>query len=536
VLHCASSNCECYPIFLCVKTKISLPKEPTTLEELKSLWQDIQLAFETLSDTIEKQETLLGWYARQVHGTKSEKLIPWPNDLQQTLDLNLEQSNPNVRVDIVLPNPAAPVKAKRISKLENGHGMDKFPDHLRRVYNQLALSAEQQEMVNQGKATIIGYEETQKIAFTPSELYVIVYQRPTVVIIAPDGDRTLVTTNLPETANELGRADLSLVLYIIVSKYMDHLPLHRLHSMFKRQGYSLSSNTMYFWMTKFQSFLVPIVQAMWEDTISGTLIQSDDTTLRVMASHPGDKVHTGYIFVYLGSNNWVYWYARNRNQKVVFNHLEKFEGTLLTDGHNCYDYAEKLNKLKKAGCHAHCRRYFFEAYKAGRLEADHILKMYQKLYRLEAEWKRNNVSKEEQTKLRQELSKPIIMEMRTWCVEYKRTRSVRNLMGKAIEYFLNQWERLIVFLDDGSIPIDNNASENALRNLKVGQNNCQLVGNDKSAQMTAIFYSILQTCKYLGINPYEYLTDIWKRYCTERIESYSSLTPKYWQQAREAQK
>jgi transposase len=197
-------------------------------------------------------------------------------------------------------------------------------------------------------------------------------------------------------------------------------------------------------------------------------------------------------------------YQPTRHSKPALEFLQNYEGSIVTDGYAGYIQTGNLEKINHAGCWAHARRKFTEAKKSGKeAQADVFISLINKLYHIEN--KSKNLSDSDLIKMRQKKSKPILDKIKILLLQYKEKVLPKSLFFKAITYTLNQWDKLIVFLEFAKIPIDNNPAENAIRPFVIGRKNWLFSGSPKGASASALFYSLIETAKANNIEPFWYL-------------------------------
>ena len=243
-----------------------------------------------------------------------------------------------------------------------------------------------------------------------------------------------------------------------------------------------------------------------------------------------------WVFKTAGDKNSkiVYHYSPTRNSDVILSFLSGFEGYLQSDGYRGYTKfaTESPHNIINLGCWAHARRQFVEITKVAAKKgvAFGAVKLIAELYKIERQAKADNLSFEEIWQLRQKESKPILEELKTFLLEHQDAVPPKGLLGKAISYTLKNWEHLIVYLERGDLEIDNNATERCIKPFAVGRKNWMFKGCVKGAESSAAIYSLIETAKSCGLNPYEYLRDVFIR-LPQKIaagESLEDLLPYNW--------
>ena len=476
-------------------------------------------------------EKRLEWFQRQMFGTRSEKLHPMSPEQQALLEILKAAEEQSSVVAVNTPAPVAPTPRRALFPKGSGHGWSEIPAHLPRVDVVQPLSHEQKDLLEKGVLVKIRDEVTERLAIRPQTLYVKRFLRPVFARIDADGSRTVLPLSPIDSPIEKGRADVSILAFLTVSKFVDHLPLDRIRKIFLRQGVHLATSTMATWLKDLQELLRPVYLAMAADLTTGSLVHADETTCSVVMENNKHKTHQGYLWVYIGRGHRVYEYTPGRGSDHPCRFLNKFHGTLQADGYPGYNAICAKNALVRAGCHAHARRKFVEA-QTKHPRVREILDLYAELFRIEAECTDKGVSALRRLRIRTLRSGPLLKRMRTWIEEVAKTVLPQDPLGEAVTYALGQWEPLSEFLKDGRIPLDNNISERALRPVVLGRNNFLFFGSEDGAVRGAQFYSLTQSCVALGINPLEYLEDVLGRIDTHPNSRILDLTPAGWLAAR----
>jgi transposase len=470
------------------------------------------------------------WLKRQQFGTRSEKIHLVSKEQLALFSPGEIPENGAFEVRVSpLPDLGKNLKIHKKTTAPKGHGWGVIPEHLERETTVIPLSPEQQKQVLENSLVLIREEVTERLAMRPQTLYVKRYVRGIFAAREAEGSKVVLTAPLPELPIEKSRADLSLLIYLVVAKFLDHLPLDRIRKMFLRQGVHLRTSTLCDWTHALHDLLLPVYLAMADEVKKCALIHTDDTVVRVVREDKKHKTHKGRMWVYIGAGHSVYEYTSTRAGANPSRFLSGFKGTIQADGYAGYNEVANRENVARAGCHAHARRYFEKAL-PHHPEASDVLGLYQKLFRIEHLALERKASPLRRKRLRLIHSKPILLEMKTWMEKKKKDGRVlpKSSLGVAIDYTLGQWKTLEEFLKDGNIPLSNNTSERAMRGVVMGRKNYLFFGSEEAAQRGAVFYSILHSCVCLGIHPEEYLSDIVSRLDTHPQKRILELTPAGW--------
>jgi transposase len=312
--------------------------------------------------------------------------------------------------------------------------------------------------------------------------------------------------------------------HIIISKFADGLPFYRQHLQFLRLGAEIPRSTMAAWAISVAEQCKPLVDLLIQDIRSGPLINMDETPLQVL-KEPGKKNTTkSYMWIFRGGDlqrpSVVFQYDPSRSKEVPTRFVgPDYRGYIQTDGYTGYDELGSREGIVHLGCLVHARRKFFEVIKPLKKKkgakikastAQTVLNHIRDLYRLENLAKEQGMSPEQIRELRQEKAVPILNKIKILLDERISTTPPKSLLYKAISYALGQWDRLIRYTEDGILRPDNNLTENAIRPLAVGRKNWLFAGSPKGARASAIYFSLIETAKANGLEPYAYIRHLFE--------------------------
>lgn len=302
---------------------------------------------------------------------------------------------------------------------------------------------------------------------------------------------------------------------IINGKYVNAIPLYRLEQEFSRYGLTITRQNMANWMIRLgESYLAVLYDYLHQKIYDYHVIQADETP--VLVNRDGRSAGSkSYMWVYRSGHLYadkqivLYDYHKTRNSSHPREFLRDYSGICVTDGYQVYHTIEKEREdLRIAGCWVHARRKFDEALavipKAHQNKSDAflVIKQIQAIYREEG--KLSQLSSEERLMQRQLVIKPLVDALFVYLKKMEPTVPASGQLRKAYTYILNQEKYLRVFLEDGEVPIDNNASERAIRGFCIGKKNWQMIDTINGAHSSAIIYSIAETAKANNLKPYDY--------------------------------
>ncbi len=322
---------------------------------------------------------------------------------------------------------------------------------------------------------------------------------------------------------------------IVVSRYVDHLPFYRQESIFKtRHGIFIPRQNMARWVEMVADRLEPIYNILKQGVLGGDYLQMDETPVRYLSPGVG-KAMLGYMWVTTrpGSDAIFHW-ETSRSAQCVKDILNKdFEGILQTDAYAAYgSFSKDRPKVTMAGCLAHVRRKFYEAFEQDPVLGNFMLSHIGELYDVERSLRKGRAGPALRKAQRNWVSRPILSRMRKALEIMKPKFLPQSNTGKAIRYALGVWDSLLVYLDDGRVEIDNNHTENAIRPTAVGKKNWLFIGAAEAGKKAAILYTIVESCRRLHIDPYAYLQDVLTRLPSTTNHTVSALTPENWAKAR----
>lgn len=453
---------------------------------------------------------------RLVFGSRHERFIPSLPPEQLALGLTVEQIEP----------PAPSVQTieytrtnKEASSVKIHTGRMKLPANLPR---EQVIIEPTQDVSGWVK---IGEEVTEELDRIPGKLFVRQIVRPKYA--NPNGQGVVIAT-LPSRPIDKGIAGPGLLAQIIIDKYTDHLPIHRQIQRFEREGIKLSASTLTDWIGATCRLLDPLYEVLRKQVVGSNYLQSDETPIKVLDKDKKGTTHRGYHWVYHAPQERLvlFDYREGRGREGPGECLKDFKGHLQTDGYIVYDDFAKKPGITLLNCMAHARRKFDEAKDNDLVRASYVLTEMQKLYALERQGKENGLSESELYQLRQQEAIPLLVGLKQWMLENYKNVLPQSVIGQAIFYSLQRWDKLSIYTTDGRLRIDNNLVENAIRPVAIGRKNYLFAGSHNGARRAAMLYSFLGTCKMNHINPFEWLRDVLIRIPEHPVNKLELLLPK----------
>ena len=516
----------------------SLPDDPT---ELKHIIATLSSSYQDKLHHLEEQVRLL---RNEIFGRKSEKHLPPQNERQQRLfdetdgGSEAEEASPSQGQAPILVAPHQRRKA----------GRKPLPADLPRIEVIHDIPESDKQCACGTPLSRIGEEVCEKLDIIPAKVRVIRHIRYKYACKGCEGVEstapTVLIAPLPPQLIPKTMATAGLLAHIVVSKFEDALPFHRQSKQLARLGIDLPRATLCNWARQVAERASPLADLMDRAIREGPIVNIDETTVQVLQEPGRSDTQKSYMWIFRGGDPerpvLRYQYHPTRAGSVPLNYLEGFKGYVQTDGYNGYDALGRKPGIVMVGCWAHARRKFHEVLKAAsaqvvkrKLAAEEALEFIGKLYRIEKEARTKELSAPALCELRQQLVQPVLEELKHWLEEKAPLTPPGGLLGKAIGYTLNQWPRLIAYLQDGRLRPDNNLVENAIRPFVVGRKNWLFSGHPRGAAASAFLYSLIETAKANGLKPYAYLRYLFDQLPLATTEDdYRSLLPPYMDASR----
>lgn len=388
---------------------------------------------------------------------------------------------------------------------------------------------------------VIGEDVTEVLVLTPASFKVkrIIRRRWALKDKADTESKGVLIAPIPSRTVKRGLFDESVLVYLLVSKYLDHLPLNRQMKIFRRAGINIPASTLSDNTAAVCQVLLPLYLALKRELLCNLYLQADETTIKVLksGSPPGEKksaCHLGYYWaVHAPIDNLVLFeYQQGRGQEGPKKLFQHFSGVVQSDGYKVYQALfKKSTTVNQLYCMAHIRRKFDEAFDYDNERSTHAVKQIAKLYGIEKFIKEASpeFSETQIVEKRMAEATPILHQMKAWMLsEYPKVLP-KSPIGKALAYALRLWDNMHYYTLHGHLQIDNNAIENAIRPIALGRKNYLFAGTHDAAQNAAMIYSLFATCKKQNVNEQEWLTDVLRKMNDPNYEGkFSDLLPHRW--------
>ena len=343
------------------------------------------------------------------------------------------------------------------------------------------------------------------------------------------------TAPKPDQVIERSSADASVLAHVVVSKFVDHSPLHRTHNIFKRSGVSIPVSTLSDWTGAVADLLEPLVDRLAQRVRGAFVVRTDGTGLKVLDRKSPQNIERGTMWTYVGDDRDVLMRYTPTGEGATgpWEFLQGRTGYIQADAASVFDrlFNGRVASAVEVGCWAHGRRRLV-ALKDTDPRVAYPLLLIGRLYGIERLADARELSFEERAVLRQQLSVPVLEKIKRWLVPTLSDEPPGSALAKAAAYLFNQWEALSRFTQEGRLNLDNNICEQQLRTIALGRRNYLFCGSHQAARRAAVLYSLTRTCARHGIAPLAYLTDVLRKiaagWTQNRIEE---LLPGSWRPA-----
>jgi transposase len=390
-----------------------------------------------------------------------------------------------------------------------------LPAHLSREIVPVELPANERFTEDGQPLQVIGKEVSEKFFFEPAQMKIIEYHRYRYGL--DSGDPIKIAPPVPMIIPK-GIATPSLLADIVIKKYADGLPLYRQEEIWERHQINLSRSSMGRWVVQAAAACMPIWNVLQDWLLEENYVSADETHTQVLKEKDRKPESKSWMWVRATPGRRqpivLFDYDPHRSGEVAKRLFADYRGFLQADGYAAYNILEKQDKVIRIGCNMHGRRGFSDAdkgAKAGRGLAAVALKYYDRIYDIEKKAKKQGLTWPGRKQLRDTEAVPIWDEMKVWADKHYGQVPRKSLIGEALHYFIEQYELLRGYLQDGCLEADNGFAERAIRKFGIGRNNWMFSDSPDGAHASALFYSFVVTAKLNGVNPYQAIKTIFER-------------------------
>ncbi len=477
---------------------------------------------------IERLEEEIRLLRHALFGPKTEKL---PVGESPQLPLFDMPEPPEVEEDEEVKKIVVPEHTRKKK------GRKPLPDNLPRVDVVHDIPDEEKTCACGCQLSRIGEDVSEKLDIVPAKIRVIRHVRPKYACKGCEGiedaGNTVKIAPPPAQIIPKGIATAGLLAHILTAKFCDALPFFRQEKQFIRLGIDIPRQNMCNWAMKAAESCQTILKMLLGEIRGGPLINIDETPIQVLNEPGRSAKQKSFMWVYRGGLPEkpivIFEYHSSRSSDIPKLFLDDYQGVVQTDGYKGYDFLDNWLDILHVACWAHARRKFMNIKKASNSKktgsADKALAMIRNLYALEKKARQDNIGPEEIYEMRQKYAKPIIDKFKVWLDKRKKNVVPKSLLGKAVNYCLNQWVRLENYINDGHAGIDNNAAENAIRPFVIGRKNWLFAGTPEGASASALLFSLIETAKANNLEPYSYLRYLFEKLPVTTVNNLSSLLP-----------
>lgn len=524
-----------------------LPDDPITLREMVTSLSSEKAAWEVEKRSLEIEKDRLKRHAEFLQGQlniliakrfarSSEKRDPEVNSMGMR-QLSLFDEAEAIAATSPAEDETGEDAANQDSKpRKKKPGRKPLPPSLPRVDVVHDLPESERVCDLDGSALVeIGRDFSEQLDIIPAKVQVIRHVH--IKYGCPHCHKGVKVAPVPPRFIPKALATAALLAHVVVSKYADGMPLYRQSGIFVRSGIDIPRSTLANWAIRSGQGIQPVINLMRDHILDFGVIQMDETTVQVLNEPDKLATSTSYMWVQRGGpperRVILFDYDASRSGSVPKLLLAGYQGYLQTDGYSGYSAVGADPNIVHVGCFAHARRKFDEAIKAlgkdGKKnpgKAGDALAYIGKLYAVEKELREAKADPSTRYETRLLKSKPILDQLKAWADKTIPTVPPKMALGMALFYLLDHWSRLIRYLDDGRLEIDNNGVENAIRPFVVGRKGWLFSSSVRGVKSSANLYSLIETAKANGLEPFAYLRHLFTELPTAKtVDDYEKLLP-----------
>ena len=425
---------------------------------------------------------------KMIFGRSNERFVPDT--------VHPDQLNIFGQISTAAPSTATEEISYKRSKAKPHPGRNELPKHLPVTATIIEPENVSEDMIK------IGEQITETVEYTPASLTIKRIIRPKYA--HPQSDLITIAA-LPDRSMPKCMAEPSLVAYLIMRKFVEHMPFYRQLAQLKRDyKWILAPSTLCNWFAQVCKLLDLLYAELRKQILQSTYLQADESPISVLDRDKPQSTHQGYQWVYHSPEKRLilFDYRKGRGKAGPKEILQNYKGILQCDGWQVYDkIAQRYMDIILAGCLAHVRRKFYEAIDNDSGRAQHALNIIKQIYLHE------RIAKEQEDRkaYRDQHMAPLLVALKEWADQQAIQVLPQSPIAKAIGYFIKQYHKLETIFQDGRIELDNNLIENKIRPLALGRKNYLFAGSHQGAQRIAMMYSFFASCKANDVNPYKWL-------------------------------
>lgn len=395
-------------------------------------------------------------------------------------------------------------------------GRKPLPDHFPREQRIYDLPEDEKTCACGHELKYIKDEKSEQLEIIPAKVYIVEHLRKKYA--CKHCEETIKLAAMPAQPIPRSIAGSGLLSHVLVSKFEDHLPLHRQEQMLRRIGIDIPRSTLCLWVIRSAELLKPMMKVIHKNIIDYDVAYSDETTVQVLKDPNKGVQSKKYMWLFAGGSPdqfaFYYHYHHSRAHDVPLNFFDGYKGYIHCDGFPGYDaLAGKSLNIKLSGCMYHARRKFVEIIKVTKAKegvAYDVLKYITLLAKIEEEIKELSIVDKFDARLIR--AKPVLDELHAYLIAMHPRVLPKSPLGQAVSYTLNQWPKLLTYLQDGRLENNNNRSERAIKPFAIGRKGWLFADSVAGAEAAATIFSLVETCKHHGIEAYD-----WFRYVLQKI-------------------
>jgi transposase len=361
----------------------------------------------------------------------------------------------------------------------------------------------------QDRMGCIGVDVTRRLKYVPGHLVEEESHRQKWA--CPRCKDAVITAPAPPQVLARSAADASLLAHVVVSKFADHTPLHRLHRIYARSGADIPVSTLADWVAGVGTLVEPLVERLAARVRAAYIVRTDATGLKVLDPACADHVEMGSIWAYVGDDHDVLFRYTPTGEGATgpWTFLAGRTGYVQADAATVFDrlFTGQAARAIEVGCLAHGRRKLI-ALQDMDCRVAYPLTLLARVYRIEHLADARGLAPDDRAALRRDRTAPVLERLHRWCGLTRAQEPPGTDLAKAAGYFVNHRTALTRFLDDGRLSPDNNLCESQLRDIALGRKNFLFAGSHDAARRAAGLYSLIRTCAQHGVPPLPYLTDV----------------------------